>query len=136
MANDEFRDQQQENRKHGLKARHETRVERAIREHLDSCIWIDPGRQTGQPCFGGTRIPVDPFMAIVEEAGAEAAKAFWPTVTDAHITAGRLWRERYSTRKVGQDIAQAIAAHRGEFDPEGPVATELHVAEEIARDHS
>lgn len=63
--------------------------------HLNSCIWIDPGRQSGVACFGGTRIPVDPFMAIVEEAGVEAAKALWPSVTDAHVAAGKLWRERY-----------------------------------------
>lgn len=70
----------------------------AKRDYLDSCIWIDPGRQSGEPCFGGTRIPVDPVMAIVEEAGEEAAKKFWPNVTDAHIAAGRLWRERYKRR--------------------------------------
>lgn len=34
MANDEFREQQQAARKPGLKARHETRVERAIRRQV------------------------------------------------------------------------------------------------------
>ena len=34
MANDEFRDQQQASREVGLKARHETRVERAIRREV------------------------------------------------------------------------------------------------------
>lgn len=95
----DYREAHEEARKHGLEARHETRVERAIREHLDSCIWIDPGRQSGQPCFGGTRIPVDPAMAIVEQAGAEAAKAFWPNLTDGHIVAGRFWRERYTKKR-------------------------------------
>jgi hypothetical protein len=28
-------------------------------------------------------------MKIVDEAGVEAAKAFWPSVTDAHVEAGR-----------------------------------------------
>lgn len=63
--------------------------------HLNSCIWIDPGRQVGIACFGGTRVPVAPVMEIVEEAGEDAARALWPTVTAAHIEAGRLWRERY-----------------------------------------
>ena len=34
MANDEFREQQQASREVGLKARHETRVERAIRRDV------------------------------------------------------------------------------------------------------
>ena len=34
MANDEFREQQQASREVGLKARHETRVERAIRRQV------------------------------------------------------------------------------------------------------
>ncbi len=101
----------------GLKARHETRVERAIRRQaedkyresderwLNSCIWIDPHRQSGEPCFGGTRIPVDPFMAVAEEAGAEAAKAFWPNVTDAHIEAGKLWRARYTRRRIAKETS-------------------------------
>lgn len=63
--------------------------------HLNSCIWIDPGRQSGVACFGGTRVPVDPFMAMVEEAGVETARALWPSVTDAHVAAGKLWRARY-----------------------------------------
>lgn len=63
--------------------------------HLNSCIWIDPGRQVGVACFGGTRVPVDPFMAIVEEAGEDAARALWPSVTEAHVAAGKLWRARY-----------------------------------------
>jgi len=53
---------------------------------LDSCIWIDPGRQSGVACFGGTRVPVDPFMAIVEEAGAKAAQAFWPSVSPTRMS--------------------------------------------------
>lgn len=63
--------------------------------HLNSCIWIDPGRQVGVACFGGTRVPVDPFMAIVEEAGEDAARALWPSVTEAHVAAGKMWRSRY-----------------------------------------
>ena len=79
------------------RAREDARREYAAMDdrHLNSCIWVDPGRQAGTACFGGTRIPVDPFMAIVEEAGEDAAKAFWPSVTDAHIAAGLAWRKRY-----------------------------------------
>lgn len=65
--------------------------------HLNSCIWIDPGRQSGQPCFGGTRVPAVPFMAIVDEAGDKAAQALWPSVTDAHIEAGRAFMALLST---------------------------------------
>lgn len=92
----------------------ETRQERAIRNHLDSCIWIDPGRQSGQPCFGGTRIPVDPVMAIVEEAGPEAAKELWPNVTDEHIVAGALRRERYTKRRKRAVKAREIDSKGGE----------------------
>jgi uncharacterized protein (DUF433 family) len=78
-----------------LIAEAEDRYRTMDERHLNSCIWVDPGRQSGQACFGGTRVPVDPFMAIVEEAGIEAAQAFWPSVTDEHVAAGVAWRKRY-----------------------------------------
>ena len=56
-------------------------------DHLDSCIWIDPGRQSGQPCFGGTRVPVATVMTLPDEAIAD----WYPSVTPEHIKAMRWW---------------------------------------------
>lgn len=56
-------------------------------DHLGSCIWIDPGRQSGQPCFGGTRVPVATVMSLPDEAIAD----WYPSVTPEHIKAMRWW---------------------------------------------
>jgi uncharacterized protein (DUF433 family) len=32
------------------------------RELLDSIVWVDPGRMSGEPCFRGTRVPVQALI--------------------------------------------------------------------------
>lgn len=59
------------------------------RDHLDSCIWIDPGRLGGTPCIGGHRIPADLAARHLWDCGTAKALAElhggWPDVPD------RLW---------------------------------------------
>lgn len=58
-----------------------------IRHRLESAIWIDPGRQSGAPCFGGTRIPI----ATVASLPDNAIRDWYPGVTDEHIATLRWW---------------------------------------------
>lgn len=67
---------------------------------VDAAIWIDPGRQSGEPCFYGTRIPiyiaanwcglegesVESFMCSydVDRRSILAACAWWALHYKAH----------------------------------------------------
>jgi uncharacterized protein (DUF433 family) len=64
-------------------------------DRMDSCIWIDPGRQSGTPCLGGTRIPVDTILSLMTDRGMDDAHifAFYPDVTPEHMKAVRWWDE-------------------------------------------
>jgi uncharacterized protein (DUF433 family) len=36
------------------------------RELLDSLVWVDPNRMSGEPCFRGTRVPVQALIDHLE----------------------------------------------------------------------
>ncbi len=38
----------------------------AQKEALNDVIWIDPDRMVGQPCFKGTRVPVQALIDHLE----------------------------------------------------------------------
>jgi len=33
---------------------------------LDEVVWVDPGRMSGEPCFKGTRVPVQALIDHIE----------------------------------------------------------------------
>ena len=33
---------------------------------LDEIVWVDPGRMSGEPCFKGTRVPVQTLIDHIE----------------------------------------------------------------------
>jgi uncharacterized protein (DUF433 family) len=43
----------------------------------DSGVWIDPARLSGEPCCGGTRVPVYMVVAMVWEHGVDEAMDTW-----------------------------------------------------------
>lgn len=67
-----------------------------LRDYLDSCIWIDPGRQSGAPCFGGTRIPI----VTVDSLPDNAIRDWYPTVTDQHIATLRWWLTQPGVKRL------------------------------------
>lgn len=62
----------------------------SLRRHLDSCIWIDPGRQSGAPCFGGTRIPLPAVLSLPDAAVHD----WYPGVTVQHLATARWFAEQ------------------------------------------
>jgi uncharacterized protein (DUF433 family) len=45
--------------------------------HRDEAVWIDPARHSGDPCIGGTRIPVHAVIEMVWRDGVDAATDTW-----------------------------------------------------------
>jgi len=33
---------------------------------INDVVWVDPGRMSGEPCFRGTRVPIQAFLDHVE----------------------------------------------------------------------
>lgn len=56
----------------------------------DAAVWIDPARRSGEPCVGGTRIPVNMVINIVWKRGLDVAYECWPDLTRQEIL-GACW---------------------------------------------
>jgi hypothetical protein len=69
MANDEFREQQEASRRHGLQARQETRVERAIRREVCSEIVMAFLEFEATDIRGRADINIERAIAMVREIG-------------------------------------------------------------------
>lgn len=54
-----------------------------------AAIWIDPGRQGGQPCVYGSRVPVVTLVETADADGDEVALAAFPGVTVEDLAACR-----------------------------------------------
>lgn len=53
-----------------------------IERRLDQIVWIDPGRLSGEPCFRGTRVPVQTLIDHIEgNATLEQFLEGFPSVT-------------------------------------------------------
>ena len=52
-------------------------------------IWIARGRQGGEPCIGGTRIPVGTLTGYADALGDDAALASYPSTTAADLEEAR-----------------------------------------------
>ena len=38
----------------------------ALKTQLDEVVWIDPNRMSGEPCFKGTRVPIQALIDHIE----------------------------------------------------------------------
>jgi uncharacterized protein (DUF433 family) len=36
------------------------------RKRLNEIVWVDPGRMSGEPCFRGTRVPIQALIDHIE----------------------------------------------------------------------
>lgn len=43
----------------------------------DAYVWIDPARRSGEPCIGGTRVPVYMVVEMVWANGVTVAEETW-----------------------------------------------------------
>lgn len=55
-------------------------------------MWVDLGRQGGDPCIYGHRLPTHIVAGIAWEAGIEHVRKFYSYLTDAQII-GACWYE-------------------------------------------
>ena len=37
-----------------------------VRNAINEVVWVDPGRMSGEPCFRGTRVPIQALLDHVE----------------------------------------------------------------------
>ena len=74
-------------------------------------IWIARGRQSGEPCIGGTRIPVATLTNYADALGEEAALAAYPTATASDIEEAR-WFQGHPHDDPRPDRCQAQSAVR------------------------
>lgn len=56
-----------------------------LRRWLSRCIWIDPERMGGEPCLGGTRIPVAAVTAYIDAGLRDRILEAYPSLTEDHI---------------------------------------------------
>jgi uncharacterized protein (DUF433 family) len=74
---------------------------------VDAAVWVDPGRRSGEPCIGGTRIPTHMIASLVWDGGFELVRQGWPYLGVEQIL-GACWFEvthgnRRKWRKVFPD---------------------------------
>lgn len=50
-----------------------------------TAVWIDPARRCGEPCIGGTRIPVSMVIATVWNRGLDVVFECWPNLTRQQV---------------------------------------------------
>lgn len=87
-------------------------------------VWIDPARRSGEPCIGGTRVPVDMVVNHVWQRGVDSAMDTWCLdraqvlhacwyagagfVTRLHGKGGQYVARRGPWRKRWADWARAV----------------------------
>lgn len=64
----------------------------------DAAVWIDPARRSGDPCIGGTRLPVDTIIEAAWRNGVPAAIDTWE-VTRAQVLGACWYAATYGTRR-------------------------------------
>jgi uncharacterized protein (DUF433 family) len=70
---------------------------------MESCIWIDRGRQSGAACFGGTRVPVATIAGLLDEVDDDTIRRWYPSVTTEHLETLRWWLDRPGVRTLLRD---------------------------------
>lgn len=94
----------------------------------DAYVWVDPGRQGGAPCIGGTRIPTDMVPGYVKHSGVDGMAHDYDLTPRQIVTA--LWYEamhgRWSRvkklRRWAEDAGMVLWHSEVETLPELPEA--------------
>ena len=59
-----------------------------LRESLAGCVWMAPGRMSGDPCIGGTRIPAGIIAGLAADGlSGDEIRTSYPSVSDAGVAA-------------------------------------------------
>lgn len=71
-------------------------------------ITRDPDVMNGLPCFAGTRVLVGDVLATLDEEGLSPAemREHWPSITDEHIAAARLYEKLHPRRGRPPSLAE------------------------------
>lgn len=67
-----------------------------LRHNLETCIWIDPERKSGQPCIGGHRLPVSCVIGFLEHDGEQGVFAAYPQLTVEQVRLARWYHDRFA----------------------------------------
>lgn len=67
-----------------------------LRHNLETCIWIDPERKSGQPCIGGHRLPVSCVIGFLEHDGEQGVLAAYPQLTVEQVRLARWYHDRFA----------------------------------------
>ncbi|MBS1717289.1 MAG: DUF433 domain-containing protein [Armatimonadetes bacterium] len=78
---------------------------RAIPQGLEHVMSIDPEILGGEPCFNGTRVPLE---SVVDNLGAgysiEEILSDFPSLTEEHIRAVQQWELALARKPAGLEI--------------------------------
>lgn len=93
---------------------------------IGGCVWVDPARQAGRPCVGGTRIPVDMVARYVADGMLDELRSGWPELTDRQILVA-CWFDALFNHADGWldwalDAEKALWEHDGELPSFPPIA--------------
>jgi uncharacterized protein (DUF433 family) len=59
-----------------------------LREHLAGCVWVSPGRKSGEPCLGGTRLSASVVAGLAADGmSGEQIRESYPSASDAGVAA-------------------------------------------------
>jgi uncharacterized protein (DUF433 family) len=59
-----------------------------LRERLDGCVWVAPGRRSGEPCLGGTRLSASIVAGLAADGlSGEQIRESYPGASDAGVKA-------------------------------------------------
>ena len=95
---------------------------------LDLCVWVDPARQGGHPCVGGTRIPTAMVAKYVADGMYDELRSGWEELTDRQILLA-CWYEAMHTHRRPDWLTWAMTArdalwhHDGDLPPLPPTET-------------
>lgn len=116
-------------------------------------VWIDPARKSGEPCVGGTRVPVEMVADIVWAHGVDEALTQWPYITRPQILnacwyaavgnvvrlhgkggkyVARRWAHRTNWARWARDAHQALWEGRFDDVTDPSRADGEHTTEEAA----
>ena len=77
-----------------------------LRESLAGCVWMAPGRMSGDPCVGGTRIPAGIIAGLAADGlSGEEIRTSYPSVSDAGVAAAVAWQQ---ARDTALETLQAV----------------------------
>lgn len=77
----------------------------------DAYIWTHPGRQGGQPCIGGTRLPVATIARYVWRGSVDLAITAHPDLTRTQVLVACWHQARYGPPSWRERWADWLGQH-------------------------